>query len=342
MKSIDYKDVLPSDVEVIKTMNIVDEEFGGVNLALIVIESDPHFFSSDEVRDVRDPRILKYVDLLVQRSKLLDDVVDASSSVDILKPLNDGHIPKSISVVKRLSEHNLMLNNYISRDYSMTLVKVRFAEDVDKDEIEKDLRKVVEEIPKPVGVSVQLAGEETIKLPILKRLVKPDIQRTSTYSFIGILIVLLLLFKSVRGGLTLLSTIFFGIIWALGFVGLLGFGMSVQTSGSISMIMGIGIDFGIQIATRFKQELKNNYYVEKAMSTTLSKVFVPMITTTLAALIGFRAMSLGKLTVMAELGNIMSLGIAASMLAAISVVPALLILGEKFNLKKIKSILKEV
>ena len=61
----------------------------------------------------------------------------------------------------------------------------------------------------------------------------------------------------------------------------------------------------------------------------LSATFIPMSTTTLAALIGFRAMSLGKLTIMGDLGNVMSLGVLATMCTAITLVPALLIISEK-------------
>ena len=105
-------------------------------------------------------------------------------------------------------------------------------------------------------------------------------------------------------------------------------GINVATSGVISMIMGIGIDFGIQIITRFKQELKNNEKRE-AMRITINGIFMPMFITTLAALIGFRAMSLGQLKLMGEMGTIMSLGVAFCMLAAITIVPSILVLFTK-------------
>ncbi|RMF90400.1 MAG: RND family transporter, partial [Methanobacteriota archaeon] len=62
---------------------------------------------------------------------------------------------------------------------------------------------------------------------------------------------------------------------------------------------------------------------------TLSAVIAPMSTTTIAALIGFRAMSLGTLKMMGDLGTVMSLGVLASMVAAITLVPSLLMISEK-------------
>ena len=63
---------------------------------------------------------------------------------------------------------------------------------------------------------------------------------------------------------------------------------------------------------------------------------IPMLTTTLAALVGFKAMSLGELTMMGELGTIMSYGIAASFLAAITIIPAILVVGERLSNKKLR------
>lgn len=337
---MDYKDMLPEGVEVIDTMDLVNEQFGGVNTAMIVIDVDPHYAKSDEIRDVRDPRVLRYADLLAKKALTVDDVIDATSAADIFKKMNDSHIPSSIAVIKNLSKDNFFVNSYISKDYATTLVKIKLDEDVDKTEAEKELQQVIDETPKPAGVSVILSGE-TMMMPVMLRLIKPDMARTSRASLIGILVIVLILFGSVRYGLTPLATILFGVVWAMGFIGLIGLGISPVTSAVISMIMGIGIDFGIQVVTRFMHELKS-YDVHKAMEVTLSNVFMPMTITTLAAIIGFKAMSWGKLTMMGDMGKMMSYGVLACMLVAISLIPALLILGEKFNLKKIKSILKEV
>jgi len=105
------------------------------------------------------------------------------------------------------------------------------------------------------------------------------------------------------------------------------------------MIMGIGIDFGIQTVMRFRNELSEVVHIadiESAMSTTLNNVIMPMATTTLAALIGFKAMSMGQLTLMAELGTMMSYGITACFFAAITVVPALLVILEKIKFKSFR------
>ncbi len=108
------------------------------------------------------------------------------------------------------------------------------------------------------------------------------------------------------------------------------------------MIMGIGIDFGIQLVTRYRLELANLSSLKvkhpylghrDAMEVTLNNVITPMLTTTLAALIGFQAMSLGRLTFLGDMGTMMSYGVAASMIAAITIVPAIILIIDTMNIK---------
>ena len=171
----------------------------------------------------------------------------------------------------------------------------------------------------------------------MEKAIKPDMKRTSTYSLIGILIVVLVLFRSPKYGFIPLTTILFGTLWAMGYVGLTGMGLTSNTSGVISMIMGIGIDFGIQITTRYRFE-RAHQLPPDAMELTLSKVIMPMSTTTLAALIGFPAMSMGQLTFMGAMGRMMIYGVAACMAAAITAVPSFILIADTLSISKIFTI----
>ena len=333
MTDLDYEDILPKGIEVIDAMNIIRNDFGGTESVIIVIKIEPNVAGSNEPKDVRDPRIIQYIDILTQKAGYADYVEDVSSISEIIKQSNGGYIPNSISEIKKFLG-NPAVNNYISKDYSMSLIRISLNEEAQSnaEEIEKQLSEIIDKTEKPAGVSVQLAGE-IVRDSVMKRLIQPDMSKTSMISLIGIVVVLLLLFRSFKNGLLSLTTILFGAVWALGFTSLIGMGISPATSGVISMIIGIGIDFGIQVIVRFKQELRNNDK-RKAMEITMNGVLMPMFITTLAALIGFQAMSLGELKVMAEMGTIMSFGVAFCMLVAITIVPSLLVLLEKDKIKK--------
>ena len=94
------------------------------------------------------------------------------------------------------------------------------------------------------------------------------------------------------------------------------------------MIMGIGIDFGIQVTKRFRFELRTQKR-EDAMVDTLKNVFYPMAITTIAAVTGFLCLGLGKLPGMKDMGTMMATGVVFCAIAALTVVPAVLVLLER-------------
>ncbi len=332
------KDWLPKDVEVVKTFELIADQFAGsFSTATIAVETEPRYAKSDEIRDVRDPEVLRYVDLLAERAKLVYGVVGAESAADVIKEANEGRIPPSLRSVKSLLEHDEVaeqrISNYISDDYSLTVVRLNLLEDVDAGEVVEELREVIK-IDKPPGVEVELSGDQVLEVTMME-LAEETMGMTSFVSFALIILILIIIFASIKYGLIPLLTIVFGLIWAIGALVLAGFEITPQTSGVMAMIMGIGIDFGIQVTKRFRYELRMQKR-EDAMVDTLKNVFYPMTITTLAAVIGFKCLALGQLPVMADMGTMMATGVVFCMVAALTVVPAVLVLFERENKKNQK------
>ena len=326
-----YEDWLPEDIEVIDTFELIADQFAGsFATATIAVQTEPRYAKSDEIRDVRDPEVLRYVDSLTERSKLVYGVVDAESAADVIKEANGGRIPSSLRSVKSLLRNNEVaeqrISNYISDDYSMTVVRLNLLADVNAEEVVEELREVTN-IDKPQGVSVDFTGDPVVDAVMIE-LSQSTMQKTSLVSFALIILILIIVFASIKYGLIPLLTIVFGVIWAFGTLVLAGFEVTPSTSGVMAMIMGIGIDFGIQVTKRFRFELRTQKR-EDAMVDTLKNVFYPMTITTLAAVIGFKCLSLGKLPAMADMGTMMATGVVFCAIAALTVVPAVLVLLER-------------
>ncbi|MCD6456030.1 MAG: hypothetical protein J7K81_04495, partial [Methanophagales archaeon] len=121
------KEWLPENIDVVDTFELIADQFAGSFVtSTIVVETEPRYAKSDEIRDVRDPEVLRYVDVLAKRAKLVYGVVNAESAADVIKEANGGRIPSSLRSVKSLLEHNEVaeqrISNYISDDYSLTVV----------------------------------------------------------------------------------------------------------------------------------------------------------------------------------------------------------------------------
>jgi len=326
MTGIDLEDVLPEGSEEIETITLIGEEFTSEVTVLFFVEIDNIYPNSNEPTDIRDPRIIRYIDIITQKAKTLDYVNDVTSLSTIIKESNDGHIPNSINEIQNILSPMISLRGLVSKDNSFTLIRLNM-NDIPYEKAESiidELQSILDETEKPSGISAELAGG-AVEGVEFDRLVGPDSQKTSIISLIGILVILYFLLRSVKSTILTIATILFGIVWALGFAGIIGMTLNPITTSVTTMIMGIGIDFGIQVITRYKYEL-NRYDKRKAMEETITNIFFPISITTISALVGFRAMSLGELKIMAELGVIMSFGVAGCMLAAVTIIPSLLVL----------------
>nr|QNO55050.1 hypothetical protein FPOEFMDM_00035 [Methanosarcinales archaeon ANME-1 ERB7]QNO55122.1 hypothetical protein MNNOGLJF_00036 [Methanosarcinales archaeon ANME-1 ERB7] len=155
-----------------QTSEMIEDQFlGSLRKLTIVVETKPRYASSEEIRDIRDPEVLRYVDLLAERAKLVHGVVSAESAADVIKEkANDGQIPNSLRSVRALLERlekdkntEQRISNYISEDYSMTLVRLNILEDVDAEEIVEELKEVIN-IETPPGISVDITGGPVIEV----------------------------------------------------------------------------------------------------------------------------------------------------------------------------------
>jgi predicted RND superfamily exporter protein len=154
-----------------QTHEMIEDQFpGSLRKLTIVVETKPRYANSEEIRDIRDPEVLRYVDLLAERAKLVHGVVSAESAADVIKEANDGQIPNSLrsvmALLERLEKDEITeqrISNYISEDRSMTLVRLNILEDVDAEEIVEELKEVIN-IESPPGISVDITGGPVIEV----------------------------------------------------------------------------------------------------------------------------------------------------------------------------------
>ncbi len=333
--NVSNRDMLPEGEPAVEALQKIGDEFAGLATLTFAIEIYPTTPDSNEVRDVLDPRVIDYAWLIHQKVATVKEVRSVTSAASLMRLGNGGTLPKSTERAHDLWQANPALDQYVAGDRSLLTVRADLESfpEADQEAVYAVFSQLIEETEAPPGTHTFMAGELANNIEVSAQ-IGPDMARTSQMSLLGILVVVVIVMGSVRYGILPLFTIVFGTVWSFGLVYLAGMNLSSMTSGASSMIMGIGIDFGIQTVTRFRQELKAAGSPERALVETFSGIIFPMSTTTISALIGFRAMSMGQLTFLAEMATIMSLGVAASMMAAVTAVPALLIINERYLTKR--------
>ena len=318
----DNQDALPDDIPAIVAFQKIESKFGGSDSAKIVLYLDKEYPS--QLDDIRDPAVLESIQSLTSLVRTVDDVQSIQEPVSLILLHNNNVLPQTRRLAIDIIESSPQIRQFYSDQYDMVELTLSLDSNYDSEELYVDLQEITSQVTPPQGVVIEPAGD-VLAGAAVNQYLGDDMGKTTMYSLIGIVVVLLILFRSLRFAAVPLVTIGVGVMWTMGYLGIIGTNLNSATSGVISMIMGIGIDFGIQIVSRFKQEVRTQD-IETSMRTTLYAVFKPMTTTTLAAVIGFQAMGLGELTFLAEMGQIMSYGVVGCYLAAVLLIPSLLVL----------------
>ncbi len=340
-QDIDFDTVLPDDLPELEAYNTLSNQNAGDGTSSIdvFVEINPSEFGTNEPTDIRDPVVLNYIDILSQKLEYVEFSEDVGSLSYFVRDANDGKIPSSLSESKNvLGFHDI--RDYVVEDYSGTIIQADFTsnDNVDDEEILRQVYEIVDTTEKPAGVDVFVVGGLAVEIEINNEL-NPDTARTSLLAFVGIILLLLILSRSIKYTVLPLMTVVFAIFWTLGFLGFFQVPYNSITSSVLTMTIGIGIDFGLQLSMRFRQE-REKRGKRDAMRETLKNVLYPMSITVIAAVIGFQTMRLGNLKLMGDLGVSMSFSILSSMIVAITLVAGLIVIFDrKKQHKNLKGVL---
>ncbi len=130
-------------------------------------------------------------------------------------------------------------------------------------------------------------------------------------------IILLLLFN-VRWRLLPLFVILIGVIWAFGLAGYLGIPLSLVTIAGLPVMLGIGIDYAIQMHARVEEEVVIDH-AEHPIQETARNLCPALLVVTFDAVFAFLALRFAKVPMIRQFGLLLAVGIAVICFASIIV-----------------------
>ena len=323
-------DLLPDSIDSVAAFDVIGAEFGqssGGTTYTILFETAPNYPNSTEVRDVRDPELLRYLETISNDLSSMKEVVTVSSAADLVDE------PATKREVSMQLQQSRQSSQFISEDYSFTIMRVS-ATDLSSDEQQElagRIKTSVRTNDRPAGIDVSYTGTPFINQAFQQQ-TQSTMSQTSAISLVGVLVLVIVLFRSLAYGLSSLSALIFGIVAGFGLYGWLGLNMSPATSGAVSMGMGIAIDFGIQTVSRYREE-REEMGIEEAIAETIGGVLNPMTIALVAALIGFSSLSLGRITFLSDMGTMLTLTTASAYVGALTIIPALLVIYDRYSSK---------
>ncbi len=120
-----------------------------------------------------------------------------------------------------------------------------------------------------------------------------------------------------------------GVLWALAFAFLTVGHLNVLSVAVIPMVLGIGIDFGIQILGRYEEELGLGRTVHEAVTAAMQHTGVAIITGGSTTAIAFFTLCFNEFSGLAELGVIAGSGMVLCIVANLLLLPAIFILSDR-------------
>jgi uncharacterized protein len=140
---------------------------------------------------------------------------------------------------------------------------------------------------------------------------------------LAVMAVLLLLMFRVRWRLLPLLSVVVGVVWAFAVLGLINVDLSLVTISGLPILIGLGIDFAIQIQNRVEEEV----VLDKAthpMSETLSNLSPALIVATVAGVVAFLALLVSQVPMIRDFGVMLAVGIVALVIVGIVLPTAVL------------------
>ena len=216
----------------------------------------------------------------------------------------------------------------ISQDHQAALVNMMSAGAKTNQEV-KDRYNVLNDAAaacfEPIGINWKLAGITPLTQDMLGNLVPTQVW-TAILALGLSALVLMIIFRSVAYGLITLSVLAVSIAAEMGFMVLMGWKLDMMTVLIASIVIGVGIDFGIQFTYRFREEYKRLGTVEEALDVTIRTVGKPIIAGAVSMAIAFAIIVFSRMAPIQRFGAITAVCLLVSVAASLLVIPSLLVL----------------
>lgn len=234
----------------------------------------------------------------------------------------------------------------VSDDGEMSLVIVPLsvanvspAADLTIQWLQSEAEEVWRESPPADGLSLLWTGDGTLGRDYMNQ-VQVSLDRAAVVTVFLLLIVLLTVYRSFWLALVPLTTIGVSLVISRGVLAWLnGIGWQISPLVElflVALLFGTGTDFCLFLSWRFGEHF-NPRNPAGVMRITLARSFVPLVTSAGTIIVGLMLMGVTKFKLFSTTGPSVALGLAITLIATLSLTPALLITLARIRPKSFES-----
>jgi hypothetical protein len=219
-----------------------------------------------------------------------------------------------------------MRHRFVSRSGQLHMIQVFPKKDVweraNQIEFVNELRAALD----PKGTNQPIITGTPVQLMEYIELLKTSYEEAAYYSLAAIAVLVFVHFRSLTSVVLALLPVSLGTFWMLGFMGWFNVPFNPANMMTLPLVIGVGVTSGIHILNRFAEEQTPSIFARS----TGKAVLISALTT----MVGFGSLLFGKHQGMASLGYVMTVGTGTCMLAALTFLPALLSLRNRWRARR--------
>ncbi len=215
----------------------------------------------------------------------------------------------------------------VSQDGRTAMISIRVGRGTDQEmkEITRIIRDLNDEFAKRYPeLSFKSSGFPLLMTDVLGSLL-PTQLKTSALALALCALLVVGVFGSVCFGLAAASVVFLSIALEVAALAIIGWPLDFMTVMVSSLVIGAGIDFGIHVTHRFREEWgEHGLPVEEAMRKTVSSVGRALITAAFTTAGAFAIIGTSGISYMRRFGLITALSLVFALISSLMVLPSLL------------------
>ncbi|MFN3383298.1 MAG: hydrophobe/amphiphile efflux-3 (HAE3) family transporter [Archaeoglobaceae archaeon] len=284
------------------------------------------FIKSDDVLNYETYELMLRLGKEITKVEGVEKVISPAS----LMIENFGTIPANERLLKDLSEQ--YFSDLIpKRSLAMMMIQIQATDANKQEEIAKNIEKAIENVEIPPRVVVEITGS-----PVLGYQIKNEIMKSLGITMVASILLMILFLvvtfssvvrKKVTTFLPLLISVS-AVTIVYGLMPILGIPLSEHTNGALPMLIGLSIEYAVQIQNRFEEEIRK-HSVDEALRISIEKtgraIFLAYTTTA----VGFLSMLAPGVPAMSWFGIVAALGLLIALILSLTFLPAILKLMER-------------
>lgn len=229
--------------------------------------------------------------------------------------------------------NGILVDPYVSVERNELRLNARIKDSLEGLERKALLEKIQQDLENLLGMppeQVRLGGVMVLYNNMLQSLFRSQIQ-TIGLTVVALLFMFLVLFRSVKLALIAIFPNLAASLTVLGVMGLLGIPLDMMTITIVAISIGIAVDNTIHYIHRFKHEFTHDHRYLPTMHRCHGSIGKAMYYTSVTIIVGFSILVLSNFIPSVLFGLLTGLAMTVALLAALTLLPRLILLFKPFG-----------